>query len=99
MLLMEADQLLCLYCAWLDGREFLPHGDTALTPPVSEWLILRPIRSTKFWATAVSRSKRPFSDGDVTSGFVHVAYQQLALARNDRDSRKVRGEPVELCKA
>jgi hypothetical protein len=31
MLLMEADQPLCLYCARLDGLEFLPAGDTALT--------------------------------------------------------------------
>src|ERR1019366_1634133 len=28
MLLMEADQPLCLYCARLDGLEFLPAGDT-----------------------------------------------------------------------
>src|SRR5664279_4571067 len=31
MLLMEADQPLCLYCARLDGLEFVPAGDTALT--------------------------------------------------------------------
>jgi hypothetical protein len=31
MLLMEADQPLCLHCARLDGLEFLPAGDTALT--------------------------------------------------------------------
>ena len=31
MLLMEVDQPLCLYCARLDGLEFLPAGDTALT--------------------------------------------------------------------
>jgi hypothetical protein len=31
MLLVEADQPLCLYCARLDGLEFLPAGDTALT--------------------------------------------------------------------
>jgi hypothetical protein len=31
MLLMEADQPLCLYCARLDALEFLPAGDTALT--------------------------------------------------------------------
>ena len=31
MLLMEADQPLCVYCARLDGLEFLPAGDTALT--------------------------------------------------------------------
>ena len=31
MLLMEADQPLCLYCARLGGLEFLPAGDTALT--------------------------------------------------------------------
>jgi len=31
MLLMEAEQPLCLPCARLDGLEFLPAGDTALT--------------------------------------------------------------------
>jgi hypothetical protein len=31
MLLVEADQALCLHCARLDGLEFLPAGDTALT--------------------------------------------------------------------
>jgi hypothetical protein len=31
MLLMEADQPLCLHCARLGGLEFLPAGDTALT--------------------------------------------------------------------
>lgn len=31
MLLMEADQPLCLHCARLDGLEFLLAGDTALT--------------------------------------------------------------------
>ena len=31
MLMMEADQPLCLPCARLDGLEFLPAGDTALT--------------------------------------------------------------------
>ena len=31
MLLMEAEQPLCLYCSRLDGLEFLPAGDTALT--------------------------------------------------------------------
>jgi hypothetical protein len=31
MLLMEANQALCLHCARLDGLEFLPAGDTALT--------------------------------------------------------------------
>jgi hypothetical protein len=31
MLLMEADQPLCLHCARLDDLEFLPAGDTALT--------------------------------------------------------------------
>ncbi len=31
MLLVEADQPLCLYCARLGGLEFLPAGDTALT--------------------------------------------------------------------
>jgi hypothetical protein len=31
MLLMEADQPLCLYCARLGDLEFLPAGDTALT--------------------------------------------------------------------
>jgi hypothetical protein len=31
MLLIEADQPLCPYCARLDGLEFLPAGDTALT--------------------------------------------------------------------
>jgi hypothetical protein len=31
MLLMDADQPLCLHCARLDGLEYLPAGDTALT--------------------------------------------------------------------
>jgi hypothetical protein len=31
MLIKEADQPLCLYCARLDSLEFLPAGDTALT--------------------------------------------------------------------
>ena len=37
MLLMEADQPLCLYCARLDGLEFLPAGDTALTRRVTKY--------------------------------------------------------------
>jgi hypothetical protein len=37
MLLVEADQPLCLYCARLDGLEFLPAGDTALTRRSSKY--------------------------------------------------------------
>ena len=37
MLMMEADQPLCLPCARLDGLEFLPAGDTALTRRASKY--------------------------------------------------------------
>jgi hypothetical protein len=39
MLFMEADQPLCLHCARLDGLEFLPAGDTALTRRATKYSV------------------------------------------------------------
>jgi len=99
MLLMEADQPLCLPCARLDSLEFLPSGDTALTRRSTKYsqrsaVVVRFNRSRKRYErqgilveeTALEKAEHEcVQDADERAG----ARARAAVQRSEQDRKLV----------